>query len=341
MIDFRSDTITKPTPGMLKAMMNAEVGDDVFGEDPTINRLQDLVAELTGKEAALFVPSGTMGNQVSIKAHTQPGQEIIVERNSHIYNYECGSPAMLSGVQVNPIHGHHGAFTLEQVEESVRPVNIHHPVTTLICMENTHNRASGAIFPQGEMSRISSWAHSKGILTHLDGARLWNASIATGISLPEYCRLFDSASLCFSKGLGAPVGSIIVGNAGFIQKARFYRKAVGGGMRQAGILAAAAIYAVENQFHRLAEDHQNARELAEFLAGLKGFSIELENIKTNIVIFDVSATGKTASEISGLLLSNGVHMLPISKNRIRAVTHLHITKKDIERTRGIFEKLFV
>ena len=214
MIDLRSDTITQPTPDMRQAIFQAEVGDDVFGEDPTVNNLQQLISEITGKPAALFVASGTMGNQICIKSHTQPGNEMVLERNSHIFNYECGAPAMLSGVQLLPIAGSRGYFTVEQIKEVVRSADHHHPKTKLIALENTHNRSGGTIFPFEEMKRIREFSLKEGIKMHLDGARLWNASVKTGISIREYCDLFDSISLCFSKGLGAPAGSIIAGSIG-------------------------------------------------------------------------------------------------------------------------------
>ncbi len=340
MIDLRSDTFTRPTPEMREAMMAAEVGDDVFGEDPTVNKLETMIARLTGKEAALFVASGTMGNQVCINAHTQPGNEIITERNSHIFNYECGSPAMLSGVQVLPLPGEQGMFTLEQVKNAVRPENVHHPVTRLICIENTHNRAGGTIFPLPEIQRISGFAREKGISMHMDGARLWNASVATGIPPEEYCRHFDSVSLCFSKGLGAPVGSAVAGSRDFINSARYYRKAYGGGMRQAGFLAAAAIYAVEHHFERLADDHRRARKLADFLAAIPGVEINLNSVQTNIVIFDVGRTALSAETAASRLAEQDIRMLAISDTKLRAVTHLHITDTDIEQTIGGFRQIF-
>ncbi len=340
MIDLRSDTVTRPTPQMREAMMRAEVGDDVMGEDPSINRLQEMIAEMTGMEASLFVASGTMGNQVCIAAHTERGDEIIVERNAHIFNYECGSPGMLSGVQVMPLQGKQGSFTLQQVREAVRPVNIHHPRTRLICLENTHNRASGALFPIDEMKRISEFARENSIRMHLDGARLWNASVVTGIPLREYCRNFDSVSLCFSKGLGAPVGSIIAGSRQFIEKARYFRKAFGGGMRQAGFLAAAAIYAVENNFRRMAEDHRRAGRLAGFIATLPGIEIDLETVKTNIVIFDVRATRYTGRQVRDMLAEKRIGMNTFAGTRVRAVTHLHITDDDIEQTIAALKTIF-
>ncbi|RMG69125.1 MAG: low-specificity L-threonine aldolase [Calditrichaeota bacterium] len=328
-VDLRSDTVTRPSAEMRQVMMTARVGDDVFGEDPTVNQLQEMVAEMTGKEAALFVTSGTQGNQVCINAHTRPGEEVIVERGSHIFNYECGSPALLSGVQLYPIDGKHGAFTLEQVEQAVRPPNVHHPQTRLICIENTHNRAGGTIFPLEEMARISQFARQRGLRMHLDGARLWNASVATGISIREYCQYFDSVSMCFSKGLGCPVGSIVAGDRDFIQRAHYYRKAYGGGLRQAGVLAAAAIYAIENNFSRLEEDHRKARLLAEGLSQLPGVKLDLETVQTNIVIFDLDEAVVPAERLVALLREQGVLVLNIAPGRIRAVTHLDVSMEDV------------
>ncbi len=340
MIDLRSDTVSKPTAEMREVMVKAEVGDDVFGEDPTVNQLQEMMAKLTGNQSALFVPSGTMSNQISINVHTQPGNEVIVEHNSHLYNYESGAPALLSGVQIMPLKGNRGCFTLEQVKQAVRPANIHHPQTALICIENTHNREGGTIFPLDEIKRISHFARENGIHIHLDGARLWNASIATGISIQEYCQYFDSASLCFSKGLGAPVGSIIVGSYEFIKRARYYRKVYGGGMRQAGILAAAAIYAVQNNLERLKEDHRRARNLGDFIATLPGIRIDQETLQTNIIVFDVKESGQSGEQVINSLAKLGVKMLTFAGTKIRAVTNLHITDNDIEHTISALKDIF-
>jgi len=339
MIDLRSDTVTRPAPEMRRVMSKAEVGDDVFGDDPTVNQLQKMIATLTGKEAALFVPSGTMGNQVCIKAHTQPGNEIILERNAHIYNYESGAPSLLSGVQIMPVSWRHGWYTVDQVREVIRPGNIHHPQTRLICMENTHNRSGGTIFPFEEMKKISEFARENHIKLHLDGARLWNASIATGIAIDRYSALVDSVSLCFSKGLGAPVGSIIAGSEEFIDRARYYRKVFGGGMRQSGILAAAARYAVEHHFQRLAEDHRRARVLGEFIATLPGVAFDLDTLQTNIVIFNVRQTGQSGQQVIDRLEEEGIRMITFAGTKIRAVTHLHITDQDIQKTISALNKI--
>lgn len=337
--DFRSDTITKPTPEMRQAMIEAEVGDDVFGEDPTVNRLQEMIAEMTGKEAALFVASGTQGNEVCISAHTNPGQEIIVGKESHIFNYECGGPALLSGVQMYPVNENNGIITLDQIKSAVRHVDVHYPQTSMICLENTHNRAGGIILPLENIKNICEFARANNLRMHLDGARLWNASIATGISLKEYCQHFDSVLLAFSKGLGAPVGSIVVGDQDFIQRVHYYRKAYGGGMRQVGILAAACIYAVENNFSRLKEDHERAKRFAKAISEIPALKVDLETVQTNIVIFDVDVPGFSAENFLHQLQENGVLMLEIDPNRIRAVTHLDLTDQDVERAIEVLRKL--
>ncbi len=338
-IDLRSDTVTRPTEAMRRAMAEALVGDDVFGEDPTVNRLQETVAELFGKEAALFVASGTMGNQVSINAHTQPGDEVICDYNAHIFNYEGGAPALLSGVQLHPLPGKNGVITAEQIEAVIRPPDHHFPHTRLIEIENTHNRAGGAIFPLDEMKKIYTLAQKRGLKVHLDGARLWNASVATGIPLSEYARYADSVSACFSKGLGAPVGSIVVGTQGFIERAHRYRKVYGGGMRQAGILAAGALYALQHNLHRLSEDHRHARELAETLAGFKEVELDLGTVQTNIVIFEVRSKRFSAPEFAERCKEAGLLLLAIGGNRVRLVTHLHISDDDIARAVEIFQSI--
>ena len=341
MIDLRSDTITQPTPAMRQAIYEARVGDDVFGEDPTVNLLQQTIMEITGKPAALFVASGTMGNQVCIKSQTEPGNEVIIERNSHIFNYECGSPAFLSGVQLLSLEGIKGHFTVGQVKEVVRPLDDHHPKTRLIALENTHNRSGGTIFPIEEMRRIREFSLSEGINLHLDGARLWNAAIKTGISVREYCSLFDSVSLCFSKGLGAPAGSIIVGSKEFIEKARYNRKAFGGGMRQIGILAAAALYALENNLDRLKEDHDRARKLGESLAEVASVDIDLSSLQTNMVLFDVKKSGMGGREVVAKLAEKNIKMLAVGETKIRAVTHLQISDSDIKKTINELQTIFL
>jgi threonine aldolase len=329
-IDLRSDTITTPTSAMREFMMHAEVGDDVFGEDPTVNDLQNMIAEMLGKEAALFVTSGTQANQVSINTHTQPGNEVICDYNSHIFNYESGSAGMLSGVQLHPIHGDNGHPTAKQISEVIREKDDHLPQSRLVCLENTHNRAGGTIFPIEEIERIYSLAKEKDLKMHLDGARLWNAALETGNDLKKYASYFDSVSLCFSKGLGAPVGSIIVGSEKFIERAHFYRKAYGGGMRQVGILAAACIFAVENHFERLIDDHTNAKLLAKGLADLELFEVNMKSVQTNIVIVDITSKNINAFEITNLMKENGILAIPFSACKIRFVTHMNVSQTDIE-----------
>ncbi|MDZ7346505.1 MAG: low-specificity L-threonine aldolase [candidate division KSB1 bacterium] len=327
-VDLRSDTVTKPTAAMREAMASAPVGDDVFGEDPMVNELQRRVAEMTGKEAALFVPSGTMSNQIALFVHTKPGDEVICEYGCHIFNYEGAGAAQLSGVQLHPLKGERGVITAQQIAEAIRPADHHYPRTALIEVENTHNRAGGAVFPLSELRRIRALADERGLTVHMDGARLWNAVVATGIPLAEWCRTADSVSLCFSKGLGAPVGSILVGSAEFIERAHRRRKAQGGGMRQAGILAAAALYALDHHIERLAEDHRRARALAEFL-NEHGALVDLAATQTNIVIAELKGR-KSAPQFCRELQENGVLALPISEYRVRFVTHLDVDDQGLE-----------
>jgi len=339
LIDLRSDTVTRPTPAMRNAMAEAEVGDDVFGEDPTVNALQEKVAHLLGKEASLFVPSGTMANQLSIKSHTQPGDEVIIELSSHPYNFEGGAGAALSGIQFQCLKGVRGILDASQIEEAIRPEDHHFPVTRLVCLENTHNRGGGSIYPIEKISEIYRLAKSKGLLLHLDGARLWNASVATGIKSEEYAQWADSVSVCLSKGLGAPIGSLVAGSKSFIDRVHRFRKMFGGGMRQAGIIAAAGIYALDHHIERLKDDHQNARRLAVGLKEFKGVSIDPKFVETNIVIFDVSNTGMTGAQVSEAMKKEGVLIHAFSRTQIRLVTHLDITSEDIETALKAFEKI--
>lgn len=339
-IDLRSDTVTKPSTAMREAMMKAEVGDDVYSEDPTVNRLQNLIAEMFGKEASLFVPSGTMGNEVCIKVHTQPGDEIIVEQDSHIFIYETAAPSLLAGVQVMPIPGRSGNMTVEQIKNAVRPKAYYLPPTKLICIENTHGRSAGSIIPLDEIKRIRNLSLNENIKMHLDGARLWNASVASGVSLKEYALYFDSLSVCFSKGLGAPIGSIIIGSEEFIQRARVYRKIFGGGMRQAGILAAAALYALDNNRDRLEEDHNKAYYFATELNQLKQIGINLNEIQTNMVIADVAPSKKNQQEVLNLLKINGVLLTPERSTSIRAVMHLDVSMDQVKDAVKVFKSLF-
>lgn len=329
LIDLRSDTLTKPNAEMRRVMAEAEVGDDVFGEDPTVNALQQKAAELLGKEAAIFVCSGTMANQLAIKAQTHHGDEIIAEKNCHTFNFEAGAVAALSGVLVHTLEGKRGILQAQQIKEAIRPEDHHFAQTRLICLENTHNRGGGSIYPIEEIVKIRELAEETGLLMHLDGARLFNASVASGIEARQYARYFDSVSFCLSKGLGCPVGSLVVGSAKLINTVHRYRKMFGGGMRQAGILAAAGIYAFEHNISRLKEDHDNAKKLAIALHAIKGAAIDPEEVETNLVIFDVAETGMAAPLVIDHLTQRGVLMLPISQTRIRAVTHLDVSHDDI------------
>jgi len=327
-IDLRSDTVTRPSPEMRKAIAEAEVGDDVFGDDPTIIRLEKKVADLFGKEASLFVPSGTMGNQVALKTLSEPGWELLCERDCHVVNYEVSGPAVHSSLLVNMISTERGVMTAEQIESSVRPPNVHHPITKIVTIENTHNRHGGTIYPLEEIRRIRTVADKHDLLMHLDGARIWNASVATGIALSDWAAPFDSISACLSKGLGAPVGSMIIGSREFIGKARRNRKLFGGGMRQVGILAAAGLYALEHNIERLADDHRNARLLAEGLANIKGFECDLSRVETNIVIVDIAKTGRTPDEMVTILREKDVLAVVFGKTRLRFVTHLDVSRED-------------
>lgn len=335
LIDLRSDTATRPTPGMRAAMAAAEVGDDVSSEDPSINRLQERIAALVGKEAALFVPSGTMSNQIGVRLHCVPGDEVILEESAHIYAYEQGGVAQLSGCATRTIRGSYGQFTLEQVQDLVRPDNCHYARTRLLCIENTSNRGGGSVWPIEQIRRICDWAHEHGLATHLDGARLFNAVVASGVPAAEWCKHFDTVSVCFSKGLGAPVGSAICGTRKTIDQAVRVRKVFGGGMRQAGIVAAGALYALENHIARMAEDHVNARRFADLIRDVDGLLVDPPRIETNIVYFYVDPRLGTAMEFTAALRQRGLLVGALGKQQIRAVTHLDISAEQIERAGAI------
>jgi threonine aldolase len=327
-IDLRSDTITKPTPAMREAMARAEVGDDVFGDDPTVQQLEARTAQVLGKEAALFVPSGTMANQLAIRGHTEPGDEILVEANAHLYYYESGAPAALSGVMCRCLNGTRGIFTGADVEAALRPADQHFPRTRLVCVENTHNRGGGKIWPIDQIREVAGTARKHGLMLHLDGARLWNASVAAGVPEREYASHFDTLSVCFSKGLGAPVGSALAGPKAFIDRVRRFRKMFGGGMRQAGIIAAGALFALEQHRVRLSEDHANAKALSSGLAAVSGLGGEPAEGETNMVRFRVHSM--PAQRFVERLKEQGVLVLAVGPETIRAVTSLMVTAEDIK-----------
>jgi threonine aldolase len=330
-IDLRSDTVTRPTPGMRAAMAAAEVGDDVFSEDPTVNRLQERVAALLGKEAALYVPSGTMSNQICVKTHTQPGDEMLCDVGCHIYNFEAGGPAVLSGVTARTIEGDYGILDVSQLDGKIRGSNDHLVRTRLVCLENTHNRGGGRVYPLEKIQAISEWAHSNGLVMHLDGARLWNAVAAAGIPAAEWARNFDSVSVCFSKGLGAPIGSALAGPREFVNRARRVRKLFGGGMRQAGVAAAAALYALEHHRDRLVEDHRNARVLAQAIADTPGLRLDPSAVETNLIWVEVDPDLGPAREVVAGLKQHGVLVHLAGPHTFRACTHLDVSAAQVER----------
>lgn len=334
-IDLRSDTVTQPTPGMREAIAQAEVGDDVLGDDPTVQQLEQLVANILGKEAAVFMPSGTMTNQVALRAHTEPGDEVILESQAHIYYYEGGAPAALSGIMCRLINGERGIFTAADLEKVLRPSDVHFPKTKLVCLENTHNRGGGKIYPLTEIDAIATVCQQYGLKLHLDGARLWNACIATNTSESDYVKSFDSVSVCFSKGLAAPIGSALAGSNEFIERARRFRKMFGGGMRQAGMIAAGAIYALKHHRAQLKEDHINAQTLAKGLQPIPGIEIEPKTVETNIVVFQTKTL--PAQILVDRLKLKGVYVLAVGPNAIRAVTNLMVTEEQIQQVPYLIE----
>lgn len=338
-VDLRSDTVTKPTPEMRRAMAEAEVGDDVFGEDPTVNRLEALAAERLGKEAGLFVVSGTMGNQVSLMAQTQRGDEVILDESSHIFNYEVAALVVLSAVQPRTLRGHYGILDPEDIRRAIRPPNIHAPRNTLIAVESSHNRGGGTCYPPEALREIRRIATASGMAVHLDGARIFNASIATGTPVRELAAQADSVTFCLSKGLGAPVGSVVVGARAFIDRARRARKMFGGGMRQAGILAAAGVVALETMVDRLRDDHENAQFLAEGLAALPGIVIDLSRVQTNIVIFNVKRKDLDAPGLILKLAEQGIKAFAITPDSIRMVTHKDVNRAGILRTLDVLRTI--
>jgi len=338
-LDFRSDTVTRPTPQMRAAMAEAPVGDDVFGEDPSVNRLQQRVAEVLGKEAALYVPSGTMSNLIAVRLHCKPGDEMICEAGCHLYHFEQAGYAQLSGVAARPVQGEYGVMRLEQLQGLMRPDNAHFVRTRMVTLENTHNRGGGRIQPYEIVEAICRWAHQGGLTTHLDGARLFNAAVATDIEARRWAQHFDTVGVCFSKGLGAPVGSALAGPRALIDEAVRHRKVLGGGMRQAGVIAAAALYALEHHVDRLVEDHANAQRLADGIRQIDGLRLRPEVVDTNLLFFHVDPALGTAAEFSARLKERGLLMLATAPTTIRAVTHLDVDGDDVERAIGILKEV--
>lgn len=339
MIDLRSDTVTKPSTAMRAAIANADVGDDVIDIDPTVERLQALTADILGKEAAIFMPSGSMTNQIAVRIHCKPGDEFICEAGCHIYNYEQAAFAQLSGVATRTVEGEYGVLKPGQLVGLIRPVNDHLVRTRLLCLENTHNRGAGRVQPYEYVAECCSWAHENGVRTHLDGARLFNAVVATKIPADRWARHFDTVSICYSKGLGAPVGSALAGPKEMIKEARRHRKLFGGGMRQAGIIAAGALYAMENNIERLVDDHTNAQLLAETIRQCEGLTLQPDVVDTNIVIFRVDPALGTAQEFLSKLKEHNVLMLAISPTQIRAVTHLDVSEQQVRAACEVLKSL--
>ncbi len=331
MIDLRSDTVTTPTDAMRKVIGEAEVGDDVYHDDPAVLALEEHVATLLGKEEAMYVPTGTMSNQTALRVHTDPGDIVIAAQGAHINGHELGAPAVLSGVRVNELPADRGTFTPEQVRAAIpvpppsMPASLFEP-STLVAVENTHNEAGGTVWPLELLAAVADTAHELGLATHLDGARLWNASVASGVAERDYAAGFDTVSVCFSKGLGAPMGSALVGRGDLIKRARRFKQMFGGGFRQAGMMAAGALYAVQSHRDRLAEDHETAARLATGLAEIPGIGIDPSDVDTNIVYFLIDE----AYRVCDRLEERGVLMLPLAADRIRAVTHLGIEQPDID-----------
>jgi threonine aldolase len=339
MIDLRSDTVTNPTPKMLAAMMAAAVGDDVFGEDPTINELERRAAALFGKEAGLFVPSGTMSNQIAVRIHCRPQDEILLETTSHICLWEGGGPAALSGATCRTLDGRFGILDVSDFEGKVRPTDIHAVHTRLVTLENTHNRGGGTVYSLESVKAICTWARANALATHLDGARIWNAMVATGVGAMEWGKPFDTVSVCFSKGLGAPVGSALLGPKDLIAHARRIRKLFGGAMRQAGFLAAACLYAMEHHVERLAEDHANAKIVADAVRDVPGLTLTPPKVETNLVWFEVGGKHGTAKDVAERLKAEGVLVAALGKNVIRAVTHLDVSREQCVKAAEAIRKL--
>ena len=338
-VDVRSDTVTQPTSAMRTVMEKAPVGDDVLGDDPTVIELQNRVAEMFGKEAALFVASGTMANAIALRTHTNPGDEIICDKTAHIYKYEGGGYAALCGASISLVEGEGGLMTGEQVKKAIRKAEgsgSHYPDGTLVCVENTSNLGGGSCYEQKTLDEIAAVAKENGCATHIDGARIFNAAIATGVDVKRMCRDYDSVSICFSKGLGAPVGSVLVGSQKFINKAHRWRKMFGGGWRQAGIIASGALFALDNHVERLSEDHIRARKVAESINSLENFSVDLEAVQSNLVYVNCNIP---ASEVVSSLSKHGVDLFDLPYNRVRVAIHLHITDEDVDKIIQAFSSL--
>ena len=338
MIDLRSDTVTKPTPEMRRAMLEAEVGDDVYGEDPTVNRLEQRAAEITGKEAALFVPTGTMGNTIGVKVSTEHGQEVICDSRSHVLDYELAMMAWFSGCLARAIPTADGILSWDAIRPQIRPLGAYYAPTGLIEIENTHNMAGGTIYPLRTIGEICEGAHGMGLRVHMDGARVFNAAAALGVPVREIVAPVDTVMFCLSKALGAPAGSMLAGPSALIRKGRLYRKRLGGGMRQVGVLAAAGLVALEETPKRLSDDHANAKFLAQGLARIAGIAIDAAKVVTNIVVFDVSGTGLASAEISARLKREGVLINGINPRQMRAVTHYDVTRADCSQALEVLSK---
>jgi threonine aldolase len=338
-VDLRSDTVTLPTREMLEVIPRSPLGDDVFREDPTVNRLEEMAAKRVGKEAALLVTSGTQGNLTSLMTHTKRGDEVILEAESHMYYYEVGGLSALGGVMARPVKGTMGVLDPRDVEGAIRPADIHCPPTTLICIENTHNRAGGVAVSPSQIRAVADVARRHGISTHMDGARVFNAAVALGVDVKELTREVDSVMFCLSKGLGAPVGSLVCGTSEFVERARRVRKMLGGGMRKAGVIAAPGIIALEKMVDRLRDDHRNARLLAEGLARIRGISVNMKTVQTNIVVFDISGTGMNTKQLISKLEERGVKAISFGEKLMRMVTHWGIEREDVEYALSVVEKV--
>jgi len=338
-IDLFSDTVTRPTPEMRQFMCEAEVGDEQNGEDPTVNRLTEMVSEMLGKEAAVYLPSGTMCNEIALAVHCRAGDEIIMDQTAHVVNFEAGGPAVLSGAMIRSLQGTRGIFTASQLEEAIRSQSRYHPRSRAVSIEQTSNLGGGAIWPLETIQAVCDVAHRRQLVTHMDGARLFNAVVASDVSAKEYAASLDSLWVDFSKGLGAPVGAVLAGSEAFIEEAWRWKQRIGGAMRQAGIIAAGCIYALRHHIDRLAEDHEHAKQLAYGLAECRGIDLDPAQVETNIILFDVAKSGLTADEIADRVLKEGVRFSVMGKTLLRAVTHLDVTRRDIEEAIEVTRKV--